>query len=157
MYGFQVSTNSFIGPTANVQLAMPVEMSLQKFLGDSTISDSIWTINHYRDLIPDKLRDYLPLYYSFYSGLAGRTEIIAHGTTIDPRFYFGKPYYPMTPSEGCLCTKEIWDGNRIASDQQKLVNALLKAGGADGYCVVIEIDDKRAPVEITDIMNYLKR
>ncbi len=157
MYGFQVSMNSFIGPTANVQLGMPVELSLQKFFGDNTISDSVWTIEPYRNLLPKKLREYLPLYYSFYAGLAGRTEIIAHGTTIDPKYYHGKPYYPLTPSEGCLCTKEIWDGNRIISDQQKLVNGLLKAGGADGYCVVIEIDDQHAPVGIADIMPYLKK
>lgn len=157
MYGFQVSTSSFIGPTANVQLGMPVELSLQKFFDDSTISDSIWTIDYYQKLLPGKLKDYLPLCHSFYAGLAGRTEIIAHGTTIDPKYYYGKPYYPLTPSEGCLCTKEIWDGNRILSDQQKLVNALLNAGGADGYCVVIELDDQLAPVNIADIMPYLKK
>lgn len=157
MYGFGVSMSNFIGPTANVQLGMPVEISMQKFFDDSTILDSIWTIDRYQKMIPNNLKDYLPLYDSYYAGLAGRSEIIAHGTTIDPKFYVGKPYYPLTPTEGCLCTKEIWNGKRLESDQQKLVNGLLKAGGANGYCVVIEIDDKKAPVKIEDILPYLKK
>lgn len=157
MYGFGVSMSSFIGPTANVQMGMPVELSLQKFFDDSSILDTTWTIDWYQKLIPYKLRNYLPLYGSFYSGLIGRSEIIAHGTTIDPAFYLGKPYYPLTPTQGCLCTKEIWNGNRIESDQQKLVNGLLKAGGANGYCVVIEIDDKHAPVTINDVITYLPK
>ena len=157
MYGFGVSMSNFIGPTANVQMGMPVELSLQKFFDDSTILDSVWTIDYYQKLIPQKLRDFLPLYNSYYSGLAGRSEIIAHGTTIDPKFYSGKPYYPLTPTEGCLCTKEIWNGKRLESDQQKLVNGLLRAGGANGYCVVLELDDKNAPVTIKDVLPYLPK
>jgi hypothetical protein len=114
-------------------------------------------MDYYQKLIPEKLKDFLPLYNSYYSGLAGRSEIIAHGTTIDPKFYSGKPYYPLTPTEGCLCTKEIWNGKRLESDQQKLVNGLLKAGGANGYCVVIELDDKNAPVTMKDVLPYLPK
>jgi hypothetical protein len=128
---------------------------LQKYFNDSTILDSVWTTEYYQKLLPQKLKDYLPLYESYYAGLAGRSEIIAHGTTIDPTFYSGKPYYPLTPTEGCLCTKEIWNGRRIESDQQKLVNGLLKAGGANGYCVVIEIGDKDAPVTIKELLSFL--
>jgi len=157
MYGFKVSMSNFIGPTANVQMGMPVELSLQKFFDDTTILDSVWTIDRYQQLIPNKLKDYLPLYDSYYAGLAGRSEIIAHGTTIDPNFYVGKPYYPLTPTEGCLCTKEIWNGKRLESGQQKLVNGLLKAGGANGYCLVIEIDDKKVPVLINDLLPYLPK
>lgn len=157
MYGFQISMSSFIGPTANVQMGMPVEISIKKFFGDNAITDSEWTIDSYRILIPKKLKNYLPLYESYYAGLAGRSEIIAHGTTIDPHFYNGKPYYPLTPTQGCLCTKEIWNGKRIESDQQKLVNGLLKAGGAIGYCLVIEIDNKEAPVTLRDVLPYLPK
>lgn len=156
MYGFGVSMSNFIGPTANVQLGMPVEISMKKFFDDSTILDSVWTIDRYQNLIPPKLKDYLPLYYSYYAGLAGRSEIIAHGTTIDPKYYRGKSYYPLTPTEGCLCTKEIWNGKRLESDQQKLVNALLKAGGANGYCVVIELDDKQSAVTLKEILPFLQ-
>ena len=156
MFGFGVSMSNFIGPTANVQMGMPVELSIQKFFGDSAILDSAWTIGWYQKLIPKKLQSYLPLYDSYYAGLAGRSEIIAHGTTIEPDYYAGKPYFPLTPTQGCLCTKEIWNGKRLESDQQKLVNGLLKAGGANGYCVVIEIDNKQAPVTIKDLLPYLK-
>ena len=155
MNGFGVSMSSFIGPSANVQLSMPVETSIRKFIGDSSINDSIWALEYYKRLIPKQLQNYSPLYYSYYSGQAGRTEIIAHGTTIDPGYYLNQPWYPLTPSQGCLCTKEIWNGKRIESDQQKLVNALLHAGGANGYCVVIEIDNKDAPVSIKDILPFL--
>ena len=155
MHGFDISMSSFIGPTANIQLSMPVETSIQKFFSDSSITDTVWNIDYYKKLIPENLKNYLPLYYSYYAGLAGRTEIIAHGTTIDPHIYFNKPYYPLTPTQGCLCTKEIWNGKRLESDQQKLVNALLKAGGANGYCVVIELDDKQSAVTLKDILPFL--
>ncbi len=157
MYGFNVSMGNFIGPTANVQLGMPVELTLQKFFDQDAILDSAWTMDYYQTLIPKKLQQFLPLYESYYAGLAGRSEIIAHGTTIDPNYYIGKPYYPLTPTEGCLCTKEIWNGKRIESDQQKLVNGLLKAGGANGYCVVIEIDDKKAPVALKDVLPFIPK
>jgi hypothetical protein len=157
MYGFGVSMSNFIGPTANIQMGMPVELSLRKFFDDTTILDSVWTIDWYQKLLPSNLKDYLPLYNSYYAGLIGRREIIAHGTTIDPQYYHSKSYYPLTPTQGCLCTKEIWNGKRVESDQQKLVNGLLKAGGANGYCVVIEIDDKQAPVTLKDLEPYLPK
>lgn len=155
MHGFGVSMSSFIGPTANVQLSMPVEENIKAFMRDSSITDTTWSIDYYKKLIPADLQNYLPLFYSYYAGLAGRTEIIAHGTTIDPSLYLNKPYYPLTPSSGCLCTKEIWNGKRTESDQQKLVNGLLKAGGAEGYCVVIELDDKQSAVTLNDVLPYL--
>ncbi|MEO6547616.1 MAG: hypothetical protein ABIN94_06435 [Ferruginibacter sp.] len=159
MYGFDTSKSSFIGPTTNIQLTMPFETSVQHFLNDSTITDSVWTEHLYKKLLPARLRNYLPLYESFYAGKAGRTEIIAHGTTVDPQYYLGQPYYPQTPTMGCLCTKEIWsdvDGKRLESDQQKLAAALEKAGGANGYCVVIELDDTPKPVTLAEIILYLK-
>ncbi len=156
MHGFQVSMANFIGPTANVQLSMPVEVSIKSFLHDDNITDTIWNLDYYKRIIPASLQSFSPLYEVYYAGLSGRREIIAHGTTIDPSYYLRQPYYPLTPSEGCLCTKEIWNGKRQESDQQKLVNALLKAGGADGYCVVIDLDDKKAPVTLHDLIPFLK-
>ena len=101
----------------------------------------------------------MPLYESFYAGKAGRTEIIAHGTTINTDYYRNQSFYPLTPTQGCLCTREIWstvNGKRVESDQQKLVDALKVAGGANGYCMVIEIDDQQKPVSINEILPYLK-
>lgn len=155
MYGFGVSQSQFIGPTANLQMGMPIELSKSKFLNNMKVADSQWTLKDYEELLPVEIRNYTPLFETYYAGLAGRNEIIAHGTTINPEYYKGQPFYPMTPTEGCLCTKEFWDGRIIESDQQKLVNALLNAGGAYGYVVVIEIDDQHRPVTLEDVKKYL--
>lgn len=159
MDGFDVSKGSMIGPTTNVQLTMPFEYNAFHFYRDSTLSDTIGNISLYKNLLPKNFRNYYPIQQSFYSGKAGRTEIIAHGTTIDPGYYSGLLYYPLTPTMGCLCTKEIWsaqNGKRLESDQQLLVNAIVAAGGPDGYAIVINIDDKQVPVTLKDILPYLK-
>ncbi len=159
MNGFDVSKSMAIGPTTNIQLLMPYETSPRLFLNDPSIQDSVWIEDLYRRLLPDNLKDYLPLYESFFASKAGRTEIIAHGTTVNIDYYKSQVYYPFTPTEGCLCTKETWNplnGKRVESDQQKLVNALKKTGGANGYCIVIEIDNQQKPVSLNDILPFLK-
>ena len=159
MDGFAISKSAALGTTENIQLTMPYETSVQHFLKDSTITDTIWTPELYERLLPKALKKYHPLFQTYYASAIGRTEIIAHGTTVDPDYYKGKTYYPYTPTQGCLCTKEIWsdkDGKRIVSDEQKLVDAVKKAGGADGYLIVIEIDDQQKPVTINEILPYLK-
>ena len=158
MHGFAVSESQFIGPTTNIQLTMPGELGLVSFLRSSTIRDSVWTEKWYSTLLQGHLKEYAPLYQSYYAGMAGRTEIIAHGTTVDPKYYSSKTYFPFTPTEGCLCTKEFWDpvdGRQTFSDQQLLVNAIKSAGGAEGYCVVIELNDKKEPVHIEEIAQFL--
>ncbi len=154
VFGFAVSQGSFIGPTTNIQMVLPFEHS-------TDVSDSVTKSlgDNYRFLLPVSWKNYYPFYEAYYAGKAGRTEIIAHGTTVNPEYYKKKPYYPLTPTQGCLCTKEIWsafDGKRMQSDQQKLVDAVTKAGGAIGYCIVIEIDDQQKPVSIKDILPFLK-
>lgn len=156
MTGFDVSTNNFIGPTPNVQLKLPFEITPQKFLKDSLLPDTSWEIADYKKLLPGDLQNYFPLYHAYYAGKAGRTEIIAHGTTVNPDYYKGTSYYPHTPSQGCLSTKETWNGKLIESDQLQLVYALLKAGGANGYCLVLELDDKNEPVTISDVLPLLR-
>jgi hypothetical protein len=160
MHGFGTSKIDAIGTTENIQLTMPFETSVQHFLKDSTVIDSVWTKELYQQLLPKALQNYHPIFQSYYASAIGRTEIIAHGTTVDPEYYKGQIYYPLTPTEGCLCTKEIWsaaDGKRTISNQQKLVDAVKKAGGADGYLIVIEIDDQQKPVSINEILPYLKK
>jgi hypothetical protein len=74
-------------------------------------------------------------------------------------YYKTMPCYPLTPTQGCLCTKEIWSettGKLLESDQQKLSNAIARAGGPHGYAIVINIDDKQEPVSINDIIPFLK-
>lgn len=155
--GFGKSNNLFIGPTQNLQLTMPFETSPQHFLKDSIIEDTIWNRRLYAKLLPEPLKNYESIYQSFIAGAAGRTEIIAHGTTVDPHFYVGKTYYPYTPTAGCLCTREFWDdaGKRSTSDQQLLINAVKKAGGANGYLIVIELNDQQKAVSPKDISPYL--
>jgi len=154
IFGFAVSQGSFIGPTTNIQMVLPYENS-------SDISDSVTRSlgDNYRFLLPASWKNYYPIFEAYYAGKAGRTEIIAHGTTVNPAYYKTQPYYPLTPTQGCLATKEIWsnvNGKRIESDQQKLVDAVKKAGGANGYCIVIEIDDQQKPVNIKEILPFLK-
>ena len=158
LYGFDRSKSLFIGPTDNLQLTIPYETSPNHFLKDSTITDTTWSKEMYARLLPKQLKNYNALYEAYHAGAAGRTEIIAHGTAVDPDFYKGQPYYPFTPTAGCLCTKEIWDakGKRIISDQQKLADAVKKAGGPDGYLIVIDINDEQKAVSPEDILPYLK-
>ena len=159
MDGFDTSRSAFIGPTTNIQLTMPFEYKASHFFSDSSLADSAWTLDRYINLLPDSLKQQQSLYQSYYAGQAGRTEIIAHGTTINPAYFKNKPYYPLTPTEGCLCCREIWNeetGRLMVSDQQKLVDAVNKAGGADGYLIVINIDDKELPVEEKEIEEFLQ-
>ncbi len=154
IFGFAVSQGSLIGPTTNVQMVLPYEKS-------TDVSDSVTKTlgDNYRFFLPRSWKGYYPIYEAYYAGKAGRTEIIAHGTTVNPTYYAKQPYYPLTPTQGCLCTKEIWsavDGKRLESDQQKLVDAVKKAGGANGYCVIIEIDDEQKPVSLKDVLPFLK-
>lgn len=158
MYGFGSSKNQFIGPTDNLQLSMPYETSLMHFLKDSSITDTTWSKKWYSRLLPLSLKNYEPFYETLYASETGRTEIIAHGTAVDPSFYKGQVYYPYTPTAGCLCTKEIWDaaGKRIFSDEQKLADAVKKAGGANGYLIVLELDDSQKKLTVEEILPYLK-
>jgi hypothetical protein len=159
MDGFNVSRTSFIGPTWNIQLTMPFEKRAAHFFKDQSILDSLPDIERYRKLLPKGLRDHFPLFESYYAGMAGRSEIIAHGTTVDPTYFKGKTYFPFTPMQGCLCTRESWNestGIRMESDQQKLVDAITRAGGPDGYCIVINMDDQEAPVTLADVIPLLE-
>ena len=156
---FEVSVSSFIGPTPNLQLSMPFEKKMFHFFNTQNDNDTLWDIERYKKLLPSNFQNYYPMMQSWFAGMAGRTEIIAHGSTVNPAYYFAQPYYPLTPTQGCLAAKEIWsneNGKRKMSDQQKLVDAVLKAGGAHGYAIVINIDDAQKPVSITDILPYLK-
>ncbi len=158
MDGFDTSKLFFIGPTTNIQLTMPFENKASHFFRDSSMADSVWRIEDYAKMLPENFRNYRPMYGSWYAGKAGRTEIIAHGTTIDPDFYKGRSYYPYTPSAGCLVTKEFWNeatGMLQSSDQLLLTQAVSRAGGPKGYLIVIELNDLQRPVVLQDISNFL--
>ncbi len=92
------------------------------------------------------------------AGLIGRTEIIAHGTTIDPEFFKDRPFYPLTPTMGCLCAKELWNpttGGLLVSEQNDLVNAFLARPGRKGYLIVVDVDDQRRPLSRAEVEKWV--
>jgi hypothetical protein len=155
--GFDTSSNYFIGPTPNLQLSMPHEYNGVIIEGKKI--DTTWSLQDYKNLLPDNFKNYQSMYGTFYAGKAGRTEIIAHGTTIDITYYKNNTYFPYTPTSGCLCTKEIWN-NKTAmldtSDQLLLAKAVQNTGATKGYLIVVDIDDKKSAVALADILLYLK-
>lgn len=160
MYGYGISKAGAIGPTPNLQLTLPREGDDKLFYQDSINIIDFGSLKDYKNLLPLSLREFAPLQEAYYAGWAGRHEVIAHGTTVKPQYYSGKPYYPLTPTLGCLCTLETWDdvgGYRKESDQMLLVQAVEKAGGPYGYLIVIEIDDQEKAVSLEDIYPLLKQ
>ena len=155
--GIDFSKNTFIGPSPNLQLVLPYEVSPDKYFHNS-ITDSIWDNSLYANLLPDSWKNYMPIYEAYYAGKAGRNEIIAHGTTIDPGFYAGSSYYPYTPSLGCLTTKEIWSyetGKIAESDQIIFMNALSSVGSDKGFFIVVNIDNQNKPVSSVEIKEII--
>ncbi len=124
-------------------------------------------VDSFKNLLPDSFRNYAPLFGSYYAGMAGRTEIIAHGTTVDTKYYKAKKYFPYTPTAGCLATIELWNENNGSlqkSNQYLLTPALQKVGGAKGYLIVIEIDENsmegynpNKQVEFADLKKYISQ
>ncbi|MFN3871919.1 MAG: hypothetical protein ACK4R9_02845 [Ignavibacterium sp.] len=155
--GIDVSKNIFIGPIPNLQTVLPFEVNPIIYFQNQA-DDSIWNSDLYDNLLPESWKSYLPIYEAYYAGKAGRNEIIAHGTTIDPNFYKNKSYFPFTPSMGCLTTREIWSeetGKLIESDQIKLMNVLSKFNELKGYLIVVNIDDKKSPVELSELKDMI--
>jgi hypothetical protein len=165
--GTDVSRTNFIGPTPNLQLLLPFEGEWGKYFHDSSLISpgtvaaimvhtpetrdemSVDSLALYRQLLPPGWRSYAPMMEAWAAGRVGRTEIIAHGTTIDPEYFKGKPFYPLTPTMGCLCAKELWNpttGHLLVSEQNNLVNAFLSTPGRKGWLVVLNLDDQRRPV-----------
>ena len=157
--GFDVSRLLYIGPTPNLQLQLPYEITASAFFNDSSYIDTIWSSALYASLLPPTWKIYAGIYESFYAGAMGRSAVIMHGTTIDPEFYKAETYYPQTPSLGCLCSYEAWNeqGYRTSSNQQQIVNALKSIGSSSGYAVVIDIDNKNKNVELDEVRVLLDK
>ena len=155
--GFDRSRLLYIGPTTNLQMVMPYESKPATFFADSTMPNIPWQKEMYASMLPETWKNYEGIYESFYAGAMGRYDVIMHGTTIDPTFYKAQTYFPQTPSLGCLCSYEEWgeDGYRISSNQQQIADALFSIGSNKGYVVVIDIDDKHAPVSINEVRDYI--
>lgn len=150
--GTAVSNNKFIGPTPNIQLVMPFENDSVYWHG--RYDSSRTALDNYRQLLPESWQQYAPITEVLYAGKIGRTEIIAHGTTIDPDYFRDKPYYPLTPTMGCLCAREIWNifsGRINQSDQLQLANSMISSKGDDGWLIVVNIDNQHKPVSREEI------
>ena len=154
--GTDISRTNFIGPTPNLQLLLPEEGDWARYFHDSTTGGD--SLNRYLGLLPPGWRGYAPMMEAWEAGATGRREIIAHGTTIDPEYYRGRPFYPMTPTMGCLCAKELWNvtsGHLLVSEQNNLVNAFLSTPGRRGFLIVVDVDDKREAVSRAEVEGWV--
>jgi hypothetical protein len=157
--GFGQSENSYIGPTTNLQLVLPVEAPVHTYFNDSIRKNEPWSQQAYASLLPAAWLQHPALWEAYQAGQMGRSEIIMHGTTIDPAYYKGRAYFPQTPSLGCLCSYEEWDaqGRLKFSEQQKIVDALSGIGTSNGYVVVIDLDNQPKPVTIGEVELLLRK
>jgi len=156
--GTDVAHNNFIGPTPNIQLVMPFESKWEKYFRQNwdVAQDSLFL---YQQLIPANWRKYEPLMEAWFAGKIGRTEIIAHGTAIDPEYFKDKPFYPLTPTLGCLCAKELWNptsGRLLVSEQFNLVSAFRSTTGSKGLLYVINVDDQQKPVSRMEVEGWVR-
>lgn len=157
--GTSVAHNNFIGPTPNIQLIMPFESTWKKYFHADTdsVQDSLML---YKKLLPPAWRNYEPMMEAWNAGKIGRTEIIAHGTAIDPEYFKDKPFYPLTPTLGCLCAKELWNptsGRLLVSEQFNLISAFQSTTGNKGFLFVINIDDQQKPVSRIEVETFVKK
>ncbi len=139
--------NTAIGPTETLILGLPLEY------------DPTWTEARYEALLASSWRNWWPVREAWWAGQAGRNEILAHGTAIDPAPWQDTVFAGQTPSHGCLTCDETWDsdsGRRVASEQAKLVEAFRRAGGAPGYLVLVEVDDQTRPISAEEVAGLLR-
>lgn len=156
------SINKLIGPSPNLQTVLPFENDSLYWRGQYDWSKD--PLRNYINLMPLEWRNYLPMLEAFNAGKAGRSEIIAHGTTIDPDYFKGKPFYPISPTLGCLCAKESWNmytGKIVESDQLNLVNTFIKNNEDEtGFLFVINLDNQQKPVtkeEVEKLVNNFEK
>lgn len=156
--GTAVSQNVFIGPTPNLQLAMLHEVNAPKFTHYFPPVFGAPPERLYRAYFPDSWQQWPGMMQAYDAGKIGRSEIIAHGTTISPEWFKGQPFYPISPTLGCLCGREIWNpttGQIDQSDQLDLVNAFIETPGTKGFLMVIDLDDQAAPVSVSELQALL--
>jgi len=152
----RAATNVWIGPTPYLHSKVPVEASVADFEQRApTAVEPGWSLDRYRALLPASWRDYAPLQEAWLAGLAGRDEMLMHGSTIDPRYYQGSSYFPGTPSDGCMVAMEYWDaaGTMVHSDQLALLQAFTSQGRDRGYLVLVELDASPRAVSLAEVID----
>jgi hypothetical protein len=158
--GTGFSKNVFIGPTPNLQMVMMNEVNPPTFTHYFPPVFNAPPERLYRSYFPASWQQWAGLMEAYDAGKIGRSEIIAHGSTIDPEWYAGKPFYPLTPTMGCLCGTEIWNkqnGKIIQSDQLDLVNAFIETPGTQGYLFVINVDGKEVSLDKNKVSEIADR
>jgi hypothetical protein len=158
--GTAVSKNVFIGPTPNLQTAMMHEVNPPAFTHYFPIVFNAPPEKIYRSYFPDNWQNWSGLMEAYDAGKIGRSEIIAHGSTIDPEWFKDEPYYPLSPTLGCLSGLELWNkqtGRIDRSDQLDLVNCFIETKGTQGYLIVINLDDKKMPVGKDEVEALITR
>lgn len=139
IYGKSVSDNMYIGPVPTLVTELPFESKVTSWGG----AEQQWTESIYESFLPLTLRSIPMLWQAYDAGRVGRSEIIVHGSTIDPYFYSEECFFPLTPSLGCLSAFEIWssnDGNVIESHQRTLVDMLPDDNADLGFMYVVQVD-----------------
>lgn len=187
--GLDVTLSKAIGQTPFVDTQIPVEASPAAFFHAPSLANAQWTMDLYAGLLPGDVgttvsaekprgstwRGWFPMYEAWFAGVAGRSEMLVHGTTVNHELYPGAPWYANTPTIGCLCAKEFWDpltGRALWSDQLALARAYLSAAGSQaspadaprapgtgphGFLVVVETPDIRRPVSLDEIVPAILR
>jgi len=150
--GAGTATNRWIGPTPYLESKVPMEATIAEF--EHAPAQGEWSEDRYDTFLPASWRGYFPIKEAWLAGLAGRNEMLMHGTTINSDYYRGTSYYPGTPSAGCMVAMEYWnkiDGGMLQSDQLSLGKAFTRDGLDQGYLVVVELDDRAAPVTLEEV------
>jgi hypothetical protein len=155
--GAGTARDAWIGPTPYLESKLPVEATPAEFAHKpkDQVPQDKWTADAYQAWLPASWRGYAPFQEAWLAGLAGRDEMLMHGTTINAEQYRQRTWYPGTPSAGCLVTLEKWsvlDGKGQRSDQLQLAKAFTRDGVDGGYLVVVDIDETNAPVQWQDVM-----
>ncbi len=148
-----VGHNNIIGPTPTIQMVMPFEQD--SLYWQDHYNASLDELRNYINQLPITWRNYIPALEAYFAGKAGRSEIIAHGSTIDPDYFKGKPYYPLSPTLGCLCAKENWNmftGKINVSDQLSLVNTFIEDNEEEtGSLIVINLNNEQQAVSLQEV------
>lgn len=135
------ASNPWIGPTPYLHAMLPVEADTATFF-HGKVTEPAWSEPLYEQLLPASWRGYAPFKEAWLAGRAGRSEILMHGSAVNPAYYAGSSFFPGTPTAGCLMADERWDpatGRLLASDQLRLTKAFTRDGVERGFLVVVEV------------------
>lgn len=136
------SKNEFIGPTETLWTAVPFEIKPNRW--DS--KETRWTPELYRSFMPESLHNSPLMWQAYRAGAVGRYDMIIHGSTIDPENFRKEPFYPLTPSIGCLSALELWDGETgkpTVSHQEELMKLIPDKASQvrAGFMYVLQVKD----------------